>query len=153
MEFMKLKLLTTFSGLVFAAGSARANIAYSDPANQGTQAFGDNLALDFTVNSAISLTAIGVFNASGSGMIGGPITVAIFNTSTNAEVAGIQVTFSGSTYSLCPGSLSFDVCQSIATVLLGPGTYEVDAVGFGSFDPNGNLATGARVLFWTAAVS
>jgi hypothetical protein len=39
--------------------------------------------------------------------------------------------------------LGFDVCQAIAPVVLGPGTYEVDAVGFNTFDLNGNLNTGS----------
>src|SRR6266852_9103832 len=64
--------------LALTGMSARADIAYTDPANQGMQAFGGNLALNFNVNSPITVFDLGVFNASGSGTITGTIQVVIF---------------------------------------------------------------------------
>jgi len=134
-------LLTIFSTLfgLFAVIPAQADIvAYQDPASQGTQPWEGNLTLDFSVTSTITVTALGVFNANGNG-ITGPIQVAIFNNSTLAEVTPV-VTFSGTA---APPTGTFDVFQSIAPVVLGPGSYAVDAVGFGPNDLNGNLNTGS----------
>lgn len=36
-----------------------------------------------------------------------------------------------------------DVFQAITPIVLGPGTYAVDAVGFSSSDPNGNINLGS----------
>ena len=116
----------------------RADIqAYTDPGSQGTQSWYGNLGLNFTVNSSILVTALGVFNASGTGDVTGPIQVVIYNTTTSTQVTPV-VTFSGH-YT----PVGFDVFQAITAVLLGPGNYQVDAVGFGSPDHNGNLNTGS----------
>ena len=125
----------------FAGGmSAYADIVpYTDPSGQGTQNFGGNLALTFTVNSPITVDALGVFNASGTGFITGSISVAIYDTDTSTVVTPVE-TFSGQ-YTV--GALGFDVFQSISPVVLGPGNYEVDAVGFSDSDNNGNLNTGS----------
>src|ERR1700678_4030672 len=69
-------------------------IPYSDPAGQGTQDFGGNLALTFNVLSPITVVDLGVFNAAGNGIITGSISVAIYNTSTDTIVTPV-VTFSG----------------------------------------------------------
>ena len=111
-------------------------IAYTDPGGSGNQAWGGNLALDFTVNSAITVSAMGVFNAAGAGLIAGTLQVAIFNTGTNTQVTP-TVTFHGA-YT----PTGFDVFQSITPVTLGPGNYLVDAVGFSASDLNGNLNLG-----------
>jgi len=116
-----------------------ATIPYSDPAAQGTQSFGGNLGLTFDVLSPISVIGLGVFNASGNGLITGSIDVAIFNTTLNVMVTP-EVTFSGA---FTDGALGFDVFQAIAPVVLGVGSYEVDAVGFSPTDLNGNLNTGS----------
>ena len=91
------------------------------------------------MNSPITVTGLGVFNASGSGTITGPIRVVIFNTVTNTEVTPVE-TFKGA---YTPAGLGFDVFQVITPVVLGVGSYEVDAVGFGSNDKDGNLNTGS----------
>ena len=126
--------------LALTGGSVHADtVAYADPANQGTQAWGGNLALNVSVVSPISVTSIGVFNASGTGNITGTIEVVIFNTTTNTEVTPV-VTFGPNTSYT---SIGFDVFQAITPVLLGPGSYQVDAVGFSGSDLNGNLNTGS----------
>ena len=139
---MKMTRLSAFFGLLALAGavSARAdNIAYTDPARQGVQAWGGNLALNFNVLSPITVTELGVFNASGSGTITGPIEVVIYNTGTNTAVTPV-VTFMGN---YAPAGLGYDVFQAITPVVLGIGSYEVDAVGFSASDLNGNISLGA----------
>jgi len=127
-------------GLLAFSALANATVApYSDPVGQGTQNWGGNLALTFTVNSPVTVSALGVFNALGNGNITGPIQVAIYNTVTNLQVTPVA-TFAGH---YAPSALGYDVFQSITPVVLGPGSYEVDAVGFGPNDPNGNLNTGS----------
>jgi hypothetical protein len=139
---MKMKRLSAFFGLLALAGavSARAdNIAYTDPASQGVQGFGGNLALNFNVLSPTTVTELGMFNASGSGTIAGTIQVVIYNTGTNTAVTPV-VTFSGNYTS---AGLGYDVFQAITPVVLGVGSYEVDAVGFSASDPNGNINIGS----------
>jgi MYXO-CTERM domain-containing protein len=127
-------------GLLACSVLAKATLVpYSDPLGQGTQDWGGNLALTFTVNSSVTVSALGVFNALGNGNITGPIQVAIYNTVTNLQLTPVA-TFSGH---YAPGALGYDVFQPIAPVVLGPGSYEVDAVGFGPNDPNGNINTGS----------
>jgi hypothetical protein len=139
---MKMTRLSAFFGLLALAGavSARAdNIAYTDPARQGVQAWGGNLALNFNVISPITVNELGVFNSAGGGTITGPIQVVIYNTVTNTAVTPV-VTFKGN-YS--PAGLGFDVFQAITPVVLGVGSYEVDAVGFSTSDLNGNRNVGS----------
>jgi len=124
-----------FAGAVSVHAST---IAYLDPANQGTQAFGGNLALNFNVLSPVTVTALGVFNALGTGTITNAIQVVIYN-STGTQVTPV-VTFQGN---FTPAGDGFDVFQNIAPVVLGVGSYQVDAVGFGAADLNGNLNTGS----------
>jgi len=133
------RLLTALAmfGFVGVVSVHASTISYSDPAGAGNQAFGGNLALNFNVNLPISVTSLGVFNASGSGTITGTINVAIYN-SLGTQVVG-PVAFHG-VYALGPG---FDVFQSITPVILGAGSYKVDAVGFSATDLAGNLNLGA----------
>jgi hypothetical protein len=139
---MKMKRLSAFFGLLALTGavSARADniAAYTDPAHQGDQAWGGNLALNFNVTSPITVTELGVFNASGTGTITGPIEVVIYNTGTNTAVTPV-VTFMGN---YTPAGLGYDVFQAITPVVLGIGSYEVDAVGFSASDLNGNGGSG-----------
>jgi hypothetical protein len=141
---MKMKRLSAFFGLLALTGavSARADniAAYTDAAHQGNQAWGGNLALDFNVTSPIIVTELGVFNASGTGKITGPIQVVIYNTGTHTAVTD-TVTFQGN---YTPAGLGYDVFQAITPVVLGVGSYEVDAVGFSNSDLNGNIGYGAR---------
>jgi hypothetical protein len=148
--------LVLFLLLALTGASVHADtVAYTDPANSGTQAFGGNLGLDFSVVSPITVTSLGAFNASGTGHITGTIQVVIFNTTTNTEVTPV-VTF-GPNVSYTP--LGFDVFQAITPVVLGPGSYQVDAVGFSSSDLNGNrnstsgpvLSGGGSILFTGAS--
>jgi hypothetical protein len=92
-----------------------ATIAYQDGANEGSQPYGGNLALTFTVNSTITVLDLGAFNASGSGNIFGTIDVAIFNTDTSAQVTPTAV-FHGGGYTL----IGDDVFQAISPTVLTP---------------------------------
>ncbi|HXZ12277.1 MAG TPA: PEP-CTERM sorting domain-containing protein [Candidatus Sulfotelmatobacter sp.] len=135
-------VLFALIALAVAVPAAHADtVAYTDPSGAGDQAFTGNLALTFTVDSPITVTSLGVFNASGSGLITGTLQVVIFNTATNTEVTPVVTFGPGTTY--VTGGAGFDVFQSISPVVLTPGTYEVDAVGFSTSDPNGNLNMGS----------
>jgi hypothetical protein len=132
-----MKKIAMLVALLVLAGGLQAfadTIVYNDPAGQGTQNFGGNLALDFTVNSPVTVDALGVFNASGSGTITGTIDVALYDVTTSTVVATAR--FNGP-YT----PVSYDVFQPITPVVLAPGLYQVDAVGFSSSDLNGNLNT------------
>ena len=118
---------------------ARGQAVYTDPAGQASQNFSGNLALTFNVNSAVTVDALGVYNASGTGVITGPIDVEIYDVTTHTVVASAIFPGSSDSYTF-PG---FDVFQAVTPVTLAAGSYEVDAVGFGSNDLNGNLNTGS----------
>jgi hypothetical protein len=135
-----LLLLSLTSFMLLSGKSASAEVlAYSDP-NSGDQQYPGNLALDFTVNQAIDVSALGVFAPLGH-VIGGPITVGIWNTTTATLITSFEFTNTG-VYTPAGGG-SFDILQSITDVILNPGNYAVDAVGFGSPDPNGNINLGS----------
>src|ERR1035441_8630324 len=114
-----LAALFLFVGGLQAFGGA---IVYNDPAGQGTQNFNGNLANFFTVNTSVTVDALGVFNASGGGYITGPIQVGLYDVTTSTQV-GPTVTFQGQ---YTPQGLGYDVFQSITPVTLAPGLYEVD---------------------------
>lgn len=122
--------------------SARAStIAYTDPADNGRSDCDCNFALTFDVNNPISVSALGLFDASGSGVINGPVEVAIFKATVGGAQVTPTVTFAG-TYA--PAGLGFDVFQAIIPVILGPGAYLVDESGLNSNgDLSGNLAHGS----------
>jgi hypothetical protein len=121
----------------YALPVARAQtVAYDAPLQPGNQAWTGNLGLDFNVATPILVSALGVLDANGDGFsAGATITVAIFNRSTQAVVAG-PLSFTHAN----PGTLvAGDRFQSLSpAVTLPVGTYSVVAVGFGSLDLNGN---------------
>jgi hypothetical protein len=132
----KLSLISLAVAAALVGGlQVRGQAVYSDPAGQGTQNWYGNLALTFDVNTPITVNALGVYNAYGTGLITGPIYVEIYDFTTNSVVAGVTI-FAGQ-YT----PQGYDVYQAVTPVTLASGSYEVDAVGFGSSDLNGNLNT------------
>ncbi len=136
-----LGIFSALFGLLIVLPAQADDLAYNDPAGQGTQDFPDNLALDFTVNSTITLTSLGVFNADGGTSFDGTETayVAIFNNSDPTTPVAVVAFTPGTTYST-DGSLGYDLFQAITPVVLGPGSYAVDVVGLTT---NGNLNMGS----------
>lgn len=137
-----LTLLSITSLLILSGERASAETwAYTDP-NSPDQAWTGNLGLDFTVNQAIVVTGLGVFNPNGSQVVNaGPISVAIYDSNGNQVTPIAQFTNTGGLYALNPGG--FDITQSIIATVLGPGNYSVVAVGFSAADPNGNVNLGS----------
>jgi hypothetical protein len=120
----------------FAGFASAETLAYSDPASTGNQLFPGNLALDFTVTAdSIDVNALGVFAPTGA-VLGGPITVALYNTDTNTLITSAVFVNGVGT----PVGGTSDIVQTIADVILGPGDYAVDAIGFGNPDANGNVS-------------
>ncbi len=114
-------------------------LAYSDPSGQGKQNWPGNLALTFQVNTTITVSQLGVFNANGTNALTDPgkITVGIYNSS--GVLLTSAVFSSGNIYA----TSNSDLLQSITPIVLTAGIYEVDAVGFGNANNNGNLNTGS----------
>jgi hypothetical protein len=130
------------------AGMASAEfVAYTGQPNPQSipplQAWGGSLGMDFTVNSAINVDSMGVYNAAGNGVITGTLQVAIFMQNPNlswSEVAGTYASFDSASPGL-PDLVNdgqYDLYKTIAPVLLDPGNYSIVAVGFSNQDPNGN---------------
>lgn len=132
-------LSMTVFALVSVVPAFADTIAYSDPSGQGTQNWTGNLALTFQVNTAITVDELGVFNTSGTNELNAPgsIIVGIYNSS---DALLTSTTFSAGTAYAVSNS---DLLKSISSILLAPGTYEVDAVGFSSSNNNGNLNAGS----------
>jgi hypothetical protein len=141
-EMMKKYLFALFAmatALAIVPAALADTVAFSTVAGQGAQNFNGNLANFFTVNSALTINELGVFNASGSGTITGTIQVGIFDVTTGGTL---------STATFTPGSYpvqGYYVYQIVAPVAFTVGdTYEVDAVGFSASDPNGNMNSGSE---------
>lgn len=118
-----------------AAGAAKADgIAYSDPADVGNQGWTGSLGQDFTVNSPITITQLGVFD-SGQNGIAGTITVEIF--SSNGTQVTPTLTFTSTTTGTT--AIGGDLFLSLSTpITLGPGSYSLVTTGWGVSDPDGN---------------
>ncbi|MGD0548269.1 MAG: PEP-CTERM sorting domain-containing protein [Terracidiphilus sp.] len=97
---------------------------------------GYNLGLAFTVNTSITVDYMGVYDPTGTTTIphGTNMTIALWDITTNTEVAGTQVTFSSAGGPYTKLGSPNDLFQSIAPVTLAASTdlYEVDAVGWNS---------------------
>jgi hypothetical protein len=140
---MSKRILTVCGVLALAATSAFADIGYIGQ-NNGTvipplQGWTGPLGMDFDVNTAITITYMGVYNAFAltKPELASTLEVAIFNIS-GTMVAGTDTTFKASTaYTQLSGDV-YDLFQSITPVTLGPGDYSVVAVGFNGNQPNGN---------------
>lgn len=134
-------LMSSFIALTGVVSAHASTIAYTDPAGNGRSDCDCNFALTFNVNDPVSITALGLFNASGSGVINGPVQVGIFKASVGGAQVTPTVTFAG-TY--VPAGLGYDVFQAIVPVVLGPGAYLVDESGLNfNGDLSGNLAHGS----------
>jgi len=137
-------------------------LAYTDGYNTNLLVYNPslNLALTFDVNTPVSVTALGVFNASGSGTITGPVEVAIFQDSGAGTQVTPTVTFAGN---YTPVGSGYDVVQTITAVILQPGAYLVDEWGLNTAaDPAGDqyygsigptLNDGGGLLTFTGALA
>jgi len=131
--------------VAFLAGPSNAStIVYQDsvdnlpsnspPNSNGLQQWQGNLGMEFQVNTAITVSALGAFDngvpAELNGTTGGGIQVGIFDATTGLLV-GTSVVFSGES----PGTqIGADAFQNVTPFLLGPGKYEIVALD----DPNYN---------------
>jgi hypothetical protein len=115
--------------------------AYTDHAPTGSlQGWTGGLGMDFNVNQSTYVTSLGAFNPSGNGLFHNSIRVGIFDLA--GALQGSFVTFAANTtYSLVAGS--YNAYQTIAPILLNPGSYSVVALGYSSADANGNLGNGS----------
>ena len=124
-------------------------IAYTGVSGAGFQNWTGSLGMEFTVNSAISVDYVGVFNSNGSGPLTAPLEVGIYNVATQQLVPGTEYTFPiGTSSTQLPGDAT-DLFKAIAPVTLTPGPadnktiYEVVAGGFGG----GNQLNGNQGFF------
>jgi len=127
--------------LFLLSGTSFATVSYSDPAQVGQQTNCSpcDLGLEFTVNAAITILDLGVFNGNNTGSISanGNLEVAIFNDASPATPVIEENFVNGGGYTLIGG----DLFQA-ASITLGPGLYTVVAGGFSANDPNGNNTSG-----------
>jgi hypothetical protein len=146
-------LVLTVLLLLTGMGQVRANPiqAYFTADATGNQPWGGNLGLDFNVNSTITVTALGAFDSGGLGFAPG-ITVGIFRRLPGAvdpsgdhlgalldsvTIVGTAGTVSGNYRLVTLGS----------PLVLGPGFYDITAVGFNgtNLDLNENFNDGSLI--------
>lgn len=125
-----------------AAVNAQASIiAYDNSPTTGASVFGGSVGLDFTVNSAISVSALGVFDNGSSnnlaGLNGGGVSVAIFNIGTQSEVSPV-VSFTSSSAGT---QINADAFKTVTPFTLAPGSYTVIAAGADIFNSLGATNT------------
>jgi hypothetical protein len=139
-------------GLVFlSVGPVRAEIqAYFTADTTGNQAFGGNLGLDFNVNSTITVTALGAFDSGGLGFNPG-ITVGLFqrlpggdpnNDHTGTLLTSLTITGAQGTV-----SDNYRFVDLAVPLVLGPGFYDIEAIGFNgtNLDLNENANDGSLI--------
>ena len=128
--------VTAISAL-FVSAPAEASAVYSAPGNPN-QSWTGSLGLDFTVNAAIIINSLGAYSGADANA---NITVEIF-TSAGTPVPGLLTTI---TTTSTPYTW-----QSVAPVLLLPGTYQVTAWGYGDIgNYNSGISPGTPVSFNT----
>jgi hypothetical protein len=138
--------------------NANANVIFNNARVGGNQ-FGYDVGMDFTVNSAVTVTALGSFDANISGLsdpvtslqiansllqatssgVTPVITVGIFNVNTGVEVSPTATfdyadALTGSYYAIA-GSIFLN----IPNFTLGPGTYSIVATGYNYLLPFGDI--------------
>jgi hypothetical protein len=128
--------------LLVGAGQTQASPvfqAYSTADTVGNQAWPGNLGVDFNVNSPITITALGAFDSNGLAFSPG-ITVGLFQRlpgtpDPSFDHAATLITSVTITSGFQSGNYLFN---SIAPLTLGPGFYNVTAVGFNGLNLNLN---------------
>lgn len=141
MKYFRMSL--AFSAALLIGQAARADIyAYSSSGSNPAQGWQGNLGLDFDVNTAIQVTALGVYDFNGSGFVsaGNRVQVDIYNRDTQSIVTPIAVFIPGTAYQIAPGG--HDILQAITPTLLGVGHYSVVTFAFSSTFPNSNTNGG-----------
>ncbi|SLN66439.1 VPLPA-CTERM sorting domain-containing protein [Roseisalinus antarcticus] len=125
-------------GLASAASAVTFDaLSVSGGAVAGNQVFGGSLGVDFSVNSTITVSALGAFDDDADG-ISGAINVWLVDLGTQSALA--QKTISGSGD---PLSGQFRYASLLSPLILGPGSYSIIASGFSGADQNGNANTGS----------
>jgi hypothetical protein len=127
---LRVGLIAAATALALWSASASAVEVYTlPPVGSGgvvaNQACCD-LGLDFTVNSPIVINALGAFTNGTS-----PIAVTIYNTTSEAAIAGLSATVTG----VAGTPYAF---VSIAPIVLGDGTYQITASGWNANNPEYN---------------
>ena len=110
----------------------------------GNQAWFGALGMDFQVNTAVTVTTIGVFSNNAWGnSTASPLTdmnAAIFSLADDSIIPATEVSFATTgTYNVIDNWLF----QSIPATVLQPGLYTIVAQGYNASDPNGNLGVSA----------
>ena len=111
--------------------------AYTVTPQLGNQNFGGSLGSEFDVNSAITITALGVFDSGANGIAAGTfLAVTIFDRNTQLALTPDQMFWDVSPGTLIGGSRFKDL---LTPLTLGPGNYSVVAWGYNPSEPGGNL--------------
>jgi VPDSG-CTERM motif len=157
---------------LYLESDVRANVIFNDARTTGNQQLFD-LGMDFTVNSAVTVTALGTFDANLNAVVGDAVTpptqaqiaqsllagpnssgvdpniyVGIFKVNANGTgtLVSPQVVFNTAGAISTPYfAIAGSIFQAITAFTLGPGTYSIVATGY-TFDlKSGNTALGSPI--------
>jgi hypothetical protein len=134
---MRIMSVSIAAALLAGSGAASATLVHNlTPATLGNQAYTDNLGLDFTVNTPVTVNRLGAFDSGADGIVTN-IIVGIWNLDTQAFVTPL-VNFNGSR---ATNGRAYAV-KSITDVVLAAGHYSVIGTGFNAtdLDYNTNIA-------------
>jgi len=128
-----------FLHILFVFGQPYTALSTSE--QTGGQQFTGTLGTPFTVNSAIRVSQLGVFDSGSDGLMSGgtDLFAAIF-TAPSTPPGSIVV--GPVDFAVPVSSSSSYVFQSVTPVVLAPGNYILAAWGFDSENPNGNTGSG-----------
>jgi hypothetical protein len=140
-----LTYLALWGAASIATPSLAADQVYSTPtALAGNQAWTGTLGLDFTVNSAVTISSLGVFDDDGDGLLSN-LSVAIYD-SVSKTIVGPTVMFAANT----DGTGQAYLFQSVTPFSLAPGSYQLASWGYNGVDRNFNThspAPGGPIVF------
>lgn len=138
------KLAALALPLLAMAMPATAAQIYNAPSGlAGNQVWTGSLGLDFTVNSAVRVSSIGVFDSQSNGL-SSSLAVTIYNADTGIALF-TPVIFNSGTANPSGDAYLF---QAITPLTLGPGNYQLTAWNYDSNEPNyNNFGPGGPVTF------
>jgi len=133
-SYHMIKRAIVLAAAALLSAHASANTPVYDGSVTGNQNYGQMLGLDFTAQSNVWVTQLGVFDSGMDGLVGA-IQVGLYDVTNAFATVIAPVTFAAGTLN---GGTQY-IFQNVTPVQLVAGnTYSVQASGFSSADPNWN---------------
>lgn len=140
-RFYRVWLVLTMGALLLVGVNPAGadTVAYDVALQTGNQVYTGTFGMDFDVNAGkiITISALGVFDSDGNGIVGTTLYATIYNRTTHLAVTP-TISFTTADPGTLGGGSRFKALAS--EVNLGPGDYAIGAWGYNtSSEPGGNL--------------